>query len=211
MTCASWIFATDILILGAAMIYYKWRNRSNFWQSSSINPLLDQNFYHYTHADLNWLFTPASWIKVSCNLHPVSYLIFGSVSSSKNANILPKAFNLSMLLSLLYDTLSLLSKLTWRSLKYFVLFMLFLQLQFRCDPLARVTLRTRRVNGEMCWDVLARVSGAHFNWIVLISQPLTVLIIQMVRVVDVDYITLNHAVAVLLFLFHALEERSRYN
>ena len=51
----------------------------------------------------------------------------------------------------------------------------------------------------MCWDVLARVSGAHFNWIVLISQPLTVLIIQMVRVVDVDYITLNHAVAVLCF------------
>ena len=39
--------------------------------------------------------------------------------------------------------------------------------------------------------VLAPVSGAHFNWIVLISQPLTVLIIQMVRVVDADYITLN--------------------
>ena len=44
---------------------------------------------------------------------------------------------------------------------------------------------SRMLNGRNV-DVLAPISGAHFNWIVLISQPLTVLIIQMVRVVDVD-------------------------
>ena len=62
------------------------------------------------------------------------------------------------------------------------------------------TKQDRRVNGRNV-AVLAPVSGAHFNWIVLISQPLTVLIIQMVRVVDVDYITLNpHACSCSCFL-----------
>ena len=66
------IFWTDILIANyrlwchpvyfvqtfdswCVMIYDKWRVRSNFWQSSSINPLLDQNLYHYTLGRIDFL------------------------------------------------------------------------------------------------------------------------------------------------------------
>ena len=69
-----------------------------------------------------------------------------------------------------------------------------------CAPLADQMCHSMEISRMLNVDVLAPISGAHFNWIVLISQPLTVLIIQMVRVVDVDYITLNHAVAVAGFV-----------